>query len=298
MGTGLAMALSRRNLAHRIACRTPLEGCVAVGDIDETTDWSAAVKGASSIIHLAGIAHQAAGRLTLDQYRRVNVAGTLRLAVKAAAAGVQRIVFVSSVGVLGEVTAPGERLSELSPAKPQSSYAQSKHEAELALTRFCRLSNMELVIVRPPLVYGREAKGNFGRLVKLVASDWPLPFGSIRNRRSMIALPNLVEALVECATNPAAANETFMVAEAQAVSTAEVVGAIAAGLRKKPRMLHVPPGLLAQGLKVAGRSAMVNGLLESLEIDSRKISEKTGWTERGSTLDNITTAVSSYTERI
>lgn len=292
IGNGLARALSVGGLPSRLAGRTSVAGSVAVGDIGETTDWSPALGGVSTIVHLAGIAHRTIKRPSPAEYRRVNVDGTLGLARQAAAAGVQRIVFVSSIGVLGQTTTPGERFSEASSPAPQTVYALSKHEAELALSTFCRASKMEFVIVRPPLVYGRNAKGNFGKLVDLVASGWPLPFGSICNRRSMISLSNLAELLIECSTNPAAANQTFVVAEPGAVSTAEIVCAIAAGLNRKPRLMHFPPKALGWGLRAAGRSAMADGLVESLEIDGSKASAKLGWTAKGRTLENITREVS------
>ncbi|HEX5935384.1 MAG TPA: NAD-dependent epimerase/dehydratase family protein [Pseudorhizobium sp.] len=287
VGSGLAAALSLRALPFRLASRMPINGGAAVGDINGETNWSLALDGISTVVHLAGIAHRTAERPSPGECRRVNVDGTLGLAEQAAAAGVRRIVFVSSIGVLGQTTRPGERLSEASSPDPRTVYARSKHEAELALSNFCHASSLEFVIVRPPLVYGSNAKGNFGRLVDLVASGWPLPFASVRNRRNMISLPNLAEALIECVSNPAAANETFVVAEPQPVSTADVVAAIAAGLSRRPRLVNFPVKTLGWGLRVAGRSAMADGLLESLEIDSSKIGARLGWMAKGETLENI-----------
>src|SRR5690606_18200130 len=179
--------------------------------------WKTALDGISCVIHLAGLAHQTKHQPSIERYRQVNVVGSLRLAEEAASAGVQRMVFVSSIGVLGQTTTPGERLSEASRPSPQTPYARSKYEAEITLGSFCKASGLDLVIARPPLVYGREAKGNFGKLVRLVASGYPLPLRSVCNRRSIISLSNLSAALLECATNPAAANATFVVAEGQAV---------------------------------------------------------------------------------
>jgi nucleoside-diphosphate-sugar epimerase len=238
------------------------------------------------VIHLAGLAHQTSPVPPIEDFRRTNVDGSIRLVRQAAEAGVIRIVFVSSIGVLGQTT-KDEPFTEASPPTPANSYALSKYEAERALIKLCDELEIELVIVRPPLVYGREAKGSFGKLERLAISGLPVPFGSVRNRRNIISRSNLSDALVTCAVHPLAANETFVVAEKEAVSTAEIIAAIARARGREPRLLSVPPSFLAWAFRALGYMSTAEGLLSSLEIDSSKIAAQLSWQPSGHTLENI-----------
>ncbi|WP_244421599.1 NAD-dependent epimerase/dehydratase family protein [Allomesorhizobium alhagi] len=286
IGLGVCEALRQRGMEHRAASRGPSEGCVMVGEVDEHTDWSAALAGVTSVIHLAGLAHQASPVPPIEDFRRTNVEGSIRLVKQAAEAGANRIVFASSIGVLGQTT-KDEAFTEASPPSPRNSYALSKYEAELALTKLCGELKLELVIVRPPLVYGPGAKGNFGKLERLATSGLPLPFGSVRNRRNIISRGNLSDALVTCAVHPLAANETFVVAEKQPASTAEIITAIARARGRKPRLFSFPPSFLAWAFRSLGHISTAEGLLSSLEIDSSKIAAKLNWHPSGHTLENI-----------
>lgn len=238
------------------------------------------------MIHLAGLAHQTSPVPPIENFRRTNVDGSIRLARQSAKAGVNRIVFVSSIGVLGQTT-KDEPFTEAFPPTPKTSYALSKYEAELALKKLCGELELELVVVRPPLVYGRNAKGNFGKLERLATSGLPIPLGSVRNRRNIISRSNLSDALVTCAVHPLAANETFVVAEKEAVSTAEVVTAIARAKGRTPRLFSFPPTFLAWAFRALGHISTAEGMLSSLEIDSSKIAIKLNWQPCGQTLENI-----------
>jgi nucleoside-diphosphate-sugar epimerase len=286
IGLGVREALRQRGVPHRPVSRSPREGCVVVGEIDANTDWSAALAGITSVIHLAGLAHQTSPVPSIEDFRRTNVDGSIRLVSQAAEAGVKRIVFVSSIGVLGQTT-KDEPFAEASSPRPTNSYTVSKYEAECILTTLCGELDLELVIVRPPLVYGRAAKGSFGKLERLATSGLPLPFGSVHNRRNIISRFNLSDALVTCAIHPLAANETFVVAEKEPVSTAEIITAIARAKGRKPRLLSFPPTFLAWAFRTLGYMSIAEGLLSSLEIDSSKIAAKLSWQPSGHTLENI-----------
>lgn len=280
VGRTLVPALTRAGHDVRAAVRTAradgVPDAVAVGDIGPDTDWAAALAGVETIIHLAGRAHVT--RKTeadpLPLYRRVNVEGTRRLAKAAATAGVRRLVFVSSVKVNGERTA--ERpFTEADDPAPEDAYGLSKWEAEQVLG--ATAGGMETVVVRPPLIYGPGVRGNFMSLLRLCAKGWLLPLASVRNARSLIYVGNLADALVRVADHPAAAGQTFLVSDGEAVSVPELVRRIAAALGRSAHLLPVPPGLLRAGAALAGRPGAAARLLDSLVVDDRRIREILAW---------------------
>lgn len=277
IATSLRRCLAKANLPFKLAARQSAPDMIAVGDIGSTTDWSGALSGVTAVVHLAGLAHRILGPASLEEFRSVNVDGSINLARQAINAGARRFVFVSSIGVLGQVTSAGQPFTDTSPVKPTTPYAVSKHEAEEALRKLCPALGMELVILRPPLVYGAEAPGNFGRLVQLVRSGYPLPLLSIRNRRSMVSIGSLSHALIACATKEEAANQTFVVADKAPISTVGVVRAIAKGLETRERLFPFPVSMLKLALKAAGRRAIADGLLDSLEVDSSRIVSTLAW---------------------
>jgi len=277
IATALGKGLKKTSLPFKLAARQNSTDMIAVGDIGSFTDWSGALSGITTVIHLAGLAHRIAGPASLGEFRSVNVDGSVNLARQAADSGVRRFVFVSSIAVLGQVTSAGQPFSDISPARPTTPYAVSKHEAEESLKTLCSDLGMELVILRPPLVYGAEAPGNFGRLVQLVRSGYPLPLLSVRNRRSMVSIGSLSRALIACATKEEAANQTFVVADKAPISTVGVVKAIARGLQTKERLFPFPVSMLQLALKAAGRTAIADGLLDSLEVDSSRIVSTLAW---------------------
>lgn len=243
------------------------------------TDWRHALQGCDSVVHAAGRAHvlkeQAGDPLAL--FREANVEATLALAEQALALGVKRFVFISSIGVSGNVTPAGQPFTEQQAPRPHAPYAVSKLEAEQALTQRLAGTAMALVIVRPPLVYASHAPGNFARLLGLVQRRLPLPFGKVNNARSLVALDNLVDFLVCCLQHPAAAGQTFLVADGEDLSTDELVAVLAQGMGHVARSLPVPPTLLALGARLTGRTAMYQQLCESLQVDTRKAQTLLGW---------------------
>lgn len=280
VGRALVPALAERGHAVRSAVRragSGLLGEVAVGEIGPETDWSAALQGVDVVIHLAARVHvmQDTAADPLAAFRRVNTDGTERLARQAAEAGVRRLVLVSSIKVNGE---RAERpFTELDPPRPEDPYGISKAEAEAVLRRVAEEAGLEAVVVRPPLVYGPGVGGNFARLLALVERGLPLPLGAVDNRRSLVGRCNLVDFLVRCAEHPAAAGETFLVSDGEDLSTAELIRRLARALDRPVRLWPVPPALLYAAGRVTGRTAVVERLCGSLQIDSRKGRERLGW---------------------
>jgi nucleoside-diphosphate-sugar epimerase len=231
--------------------------------------------GCEVLLHLAARAHvmRETAADPLAEFRRVNVAGSARLAAAAVSAGVRRLVFVSSVGVHGNATV-GRPFTAADPAAPHDAYAISKGEAEQALAR---VSSLELVVVRPPLVYGPRVRGNFLRLLTLIARRLPLPFGAVDNRRSFIGVDNLCDFLATCALHPAAAGERFVVSDDHDVSTPELLAVVGRGLGHRVRLPRIPVGLLRAAAAVAGRSADLERLVGSLSVDSTHARRVLGW---------------------
>jgi nucleoside-diphosphate-sugar epimerase len=230
------------------------------------------------VVHLAARAHvlQEGVADPLAEFRRVNVDGALSLARQSIANGVKRFIFISSIGVNGGFTS-GQAFTENSPEAPHADYAQSKQEAERALKTLAEGSGMELVVIRPPLVYAANAPGNFRRLLKLVASGLPMPFGSVNNRRTMVALPNLVDFINACIQHPAAANETFLVSDSQSISTGEMARLLSQGMGKTTMLLPVPDALMKWTAKLAGKSNLYVQLCCSLEVDNAKARRLLNW---------------------
>lgn len=212
----------------------------------------------------------------LSAYQATNVAGTLRCAEAARAAGARRFVFVSSIKAIAEVDA-GRPLRETDEPVPVDPYGISKLEAERALIDYGRESGLEIVIVRPPLVYGPGVRANFLQLMSVVAKGVPLPLGSITARRSLVFVDNLADALVHCTTDPRAAGETFHVTDGRDLSVSELVQALATQLHAPVRLIPVPVGLLRLAGRLTGRTAQVNRLIGELRLDSSHICERLGW---------------------
>lgn len=251
---------------------------ISVGDVSASTDWSTALQQVDALVHLAARAHVMNDQSSdpLAEFRAVNVEGTLTLARQAMAAGVKRFIFISSIGVNGSHTI-GKPFDEHSVAAPHADYALSKLEAEQGLRELAQDSDMELVIIRPPLVYAGGAPGNFQRLLKLVASGIPLPFALVDNRRSMVALENLVSFICLCVEHPAAANELFLISDGTDVSTPEIIYNLAKGMGRNAYLWPLPDGLMRWGASLLGKQAMYSQLCGSLAIDSCKAQDLLGW---------------------
>jgi nucleoside-diphosphate-sugar epimerase len=252
---------------------------VEVGDLTAQTDWSLTLAGADAVIHLAARVHvmQETEIDLLPAFRAVNVNGTFNLARQAAAAGVKRFVFISSVKVNGESTPSGEAFTEADVPNPQDAYGQSKHEAEQCLRQVSADTGMEVVIIRPPLVYGPGVKANFAALMRAVQRGLPLPLGGLHNQRSLLALHNLVDFIVICITHPQAANQTFLVSDGQDLSTTELVRGLAKAAGMPARLLPMPVWALQAGASLLGKSDAVQRLCGNLQVDISKARSLLGW---------------------
>lgn len=261
--------------ASRQASGEP-SGCV-IARIDGRTDWGKCLLGCEAVVHLAARVHVMRDTSVdpLGEFRRINVEGTLNLARQAAASGVRRFVFISSIKVNGE---GGDRpYSEPDPAAPQDDYSRSKWEAEQGLREIAKQTGMEVVILRPPLVYGPGVGANFRRLMEVVARGLPLPFGSIKNRRSLLYLGNLVDAIRVCLTHPKAANNTYLLSDGEDVSTSELIRRLAQAMDRPARLLPVPPAWFDFAGRLLGKQQEVARLLGSLAVDSEMIRRELDW---------------------
>ncbi|SCZ27834.1 Nucleoside-diphosphate-sugar epimerase [Pseudomonas sp. NFACC48-1] len=253
---------------------------IGVGDLSSETGWAHVLQGVDCVVHVAGRAHKLNDKREdpLLEFRKVNVEASLNLAQQAYEAGVKRFVFISSIGVHGASTTAGRSLDELSPLIPHADYALSKLEAEKGLKDISIKNGMELVIVRPPLIYAGHAPGNFGALLKLVSSGLPLPFWGVKNKRSMIALENLVDLVSLCVVHPAAANQTFLASDGIDVSTPQIIRYLAKGMGYEARLFPVPDGVISSVARLLGRKTTYDQLYGSLVIDSSKVRSLLGWT--------------------
>ncbi|EOB1207385.1 NAD-dependent epimerase/dehydratase family protein [Photobacterium damselae] len=240
-----------------------------------TTSWDNALDDIDCIIHLAGLAHS--NSFSKNDYNSVNTLGTLKLASDAAKAGVKRFVFVSSIGVNGSSTEIGKPFTYRSEVEPHNTYAKSKLDAEIGLKKISDQTGLEVVIVRPTLVYGPNAPGNFGLLTKLVTKLPLFPFGVVNNKRSFIAVQNLIDLLLTCAKHPDAAGHVFLASDGESISTKQFINAVAKGLNKPICQLPVPTSVMRLGAKLIGKQSMAEQLLDNLEVDSSNAFDVMGW---------------------
>ncbi|SEA14343.1 UDP-glucose 4-epimerase family protein [Acidovorax soli] len=250
-----------------------------VGNMNERTDWRGALEDSKVIMHLAARVHVMADTAEnpLDEFRRVNVLGTLNLARQAAAAGVQRFVFISSVKVNGESTQPDHPFRADDVSAPLDAYGISKMEAEQGLREIASQTGMEVVIIRPPLVYGPGVKANFAAMMRWLKRGVPLPLGAIHNQRSLVALDNLVDLILTCLTHPAAANQTFLVSDGEDVSTTELLRRMGRAMGKPARLLPVPASWLQVAAALVGKRDVAQRLCDSLQVDIEKTRQLLGW---------------------
>jgi UDP-glucose 4-epimerase len=269
VGTALVTELERRTVPFRPTSRVPRDGFFAIGDIGPGTDWTGALSGVDTVVHLAARVHQMTDSPQSAEaaHRAVNTEATLRLASEAARLGVRRLVFVSSIKVNGEGTPEGRPFRAEDAPRPDGPYARSKLAAEQGLQKLSDETGLEVVIVRPPLVYGRGVKANFGSLVKAVRAGIPLPLGAVRNRRSLVYVETLVDLLIRCAAHPAAAGKVVLVSDDQDLSTRELVQEIGVAMGKPARLIAVPPGLMRSALTLLGRGSVAERLFTNLQVD-------------------------------
>lgn len=254
------------------------EAC-RIGAVGPNTDWSEALAGVEAVVHLAARAHVLRESVPTPEtaFRTVNRDGTRRLAEIAASLGIRRLVFVSSIGVNGNTTCGRAPFGADDPAQPYDAYAVSKWQAEQALADIALRTGLETVVLRPPLVYGPGAGGNFGRLMRWVNNGLPLPLASVDNRRSLIYVANLVDAVATCLEHPQAANRTFPVADSEAISTPALIRTLAQELGRPAHLLRMPVGLMRLACRVTGREVVARRLLGSLLVDSHAIRHELGW---------------------
>lgn len=247
--------------------------------IDGDTDWSAILTDVDVVIHLAARVHVMHDKLAdpLVGYRQINVDGTLNLARQAVRAKVRRFVFISSIKVNGERTLPGHPFNAEDIPAPEDPYGISKWEAEKGLLALAKDSGMEVVIIRPPLVYGAGVKGNFATMIKLVKSRLPLPFGAIDNRRSLVAIDNLISIIMVCVDHPAASNQVFLVSDGDDLSTTFLLLRLAQAGGLPSRLIPVPEAWLEKALSLLGRRKLAQRVLGSLQVDISKARALLGW---------------------
>jgi nucleoside-diphosphate-sugar epimerase len=251
-----------------------------MASLSSETDWTVALRRVDQVVHLAARVHVMNDKSLnpLAEFRQVNVEGTANLARQAAAAGVRRFVYLSSIKVNGEFTEVGRPFTADDAPVPEDPYGVSKYEAEQALHQIAADTGMEVVIIRPPLVYGPGVKANFESMMRWLERGVPLPLAAVtQNRRSLVALDNLVDLIVTCLNHPAAANQTFLVSDGEDLSTADLLKCMGAALGCPARLFHLPPGLLKLGAALVRKSGIYQRLCGSLQLDIAKTRQLLGW---------------------
>lgn len=285
VGRALCAELIKRGQSVRAAIRAKanmnIDGCevTRISEISADTDWTNALSEVSTVIHLAARVHvmRDSAQDPLEEFRRVNVAGTEHLARSAAANGVKRLVYVSSIKVNGEATHGGKKFTESDTPSPQDPYGISKMEAEQALWRVAQETGLEVVIVRPPLVYGGGVKGNFAQMLKMLDKGIPLPLALVSNQRSLVYVGNLVDALIVCATHPAAAGQTYLVSDGEDISTPDLLRQLGVAMGHPASLFSCPLVFLKLTGHLIGKADQIERLVGSLCIDSGKIKNELNW---------------------
>lgn len=285
VGSALCRTLADRGERLRAALRGAGQlvpsgtQAVIVSDLNGSTDWADALAGVDVLVHAAGRVHvmKEAATDSLAAFRQVNVEGTLNLAQQAAAAGVRRFIYISSIKVNGEASDSGRPLFANDAPAPQDAYGISKHEAEQGLFKMASGCDMEVVVIRPVLIYGPGVKANFYSMLRWVQSGVPLPFGAVDNRRSLVALSNLIDLIMVCLDHPRAANEVFIASDGEDVSLPQLLRGLGVALSRPARLLPVPVPLIKLAAGILGRADLTQRLLGSLRVDITKNRELLGW---------------------
>lgn len=271
---------SRLRASLRDNCRSVIRGAgnnldneYYIGALDEETDWGGAFQNISCVVHLAALAHSP--KSSPKHFIDTNLKGTINLANEAAKKGVKRFIFLSSIGVNGiSNTHPFKHSDEPNPTE---SYSISKHNAEIKLIEISKATGMEVVIIRPPLVYGKDAPGNFGTLLKVAEKNFPLPLGAINNQRSFVAIDNLIDLIITCIAHPNAANQTFLVSDDEDISTSNLLNKLTIAAGKKPWLLPVPVSILKFLASIVGKKAAVERFSSSLTVDIEHTKNTLNW---------------------
>lgn len=257
----------------------PLTNSLVIPSIDASTDWSGAFEDVDCVVHCAARVHQMneSEQDTLAAYRDINTLGTLNLAKQAAEAGVKRFVFVSSIKVNGEFTEPGSPFQPNLNNIPKDPYGLSKYEAEVALTQLSKETGLQVVIIRPPLVYGPGVKANFLSMMRLIDKGIPLPFGAIKNQRSLVYLDNLSDLILTCCEHPLAPGHSFLVSDDHDVSTTQLMRTIALSMGKAPRLLPIPMSWIQAGASILNKQHIAQRVCGNLQVEVRLTKEVLGW---------------------
>tara|TARA_R110001583_G_C5671425_1_gene411180 strand:- start:4945 stop:5904 length:960 start_codon:yes stop_codon:yes gene_type:complete len=250
-----------------------------ISDIADEIHWNNMLEGVSVVIHTAARVHVMDDSVAnpLVEFRKVNVDATLRLARQAVNTGVKRFIFISSIKVNGEMTLTEQSFKPNDNNKPTDPYGLSKYEAEQGLLALAKETGMEVVIIRPPLVYGPGVRANFASMMKWINKGVPLPFGAIHNQRSLVALDNLVSFIIHCIDHPKAANEIFLISDGKDVSTSELLRKVAKAFGKQVWLLPIPVNWMSFVARLIGKGDVADRLFGSLQIDSSKIHDLLGW---------------------
>ncbi len=269
------------------------DDCVSMGNIDGNTNWFNALNGCDVVVHLAARAHvMNEGSLDpLFEFRKVNLEGTLNLARQAVALGLRRFVYISSIGVNGAETF-ATPFAAMDKPMPHSNYALSKYEAELGLRKLALETGIEVVIIRPPLVYGPNAPGNFGALMRWLRRGLPLPLGAVtQNRRSLVGLDNLVDLILTCVQHPQAANQVFLVSDGEDLSTTELLQKLSKAMNRSVHLVPISTSFLAFAASLIGKNAVAQSLIGSLQVDISKTCELLNWSPPVSVDEGLRRAV-------
>lgn len=271
-----------------------------VGDLGAMTDWFAALQGVDAVVHCAGRAHMLTDLAAdpLAAFRTVNVEGALNLARQVVKAGVKRFVLISSIGVNGMQTLLGKAFSEVDQPNPHNAYALSKWEAELGLMRIANETGLEVVIIRPPLVYGFGAPGNFGSLMRAVQRGWPLPLGAVHNLRSLVGLDNVVDFIVTCVSHPLAANQIFVISDGHDLSTTDLVRGMARAAGVRAKLLPVPVCALQAGAFLLGKGNAAQHLCGNLQVDISKARTLLRWAPPLTVDEGLSRAMGAGIQRV
>lgn len=306
VGRALCERLLTENYEVIAPCRSPgtlpanerLQSPLITG-LNGDVDWQTMLSGANVVVHLAARAHIMRDTVSnpLTEYRKINVEGTLNLARQAAQSGAKRFVYISSIKVNGEETFSGQPFTTQDTPSSVDPYAISKYEAEIGLQKLAKETGLEVVIIRPPLVYGPEVKANFLRMIHWLKKGVPLPLGDINNVRSFVFLDNLVDLIIICLNHPNAANQTFLVSDGEDLSTTEILKRLAKHLGVSTRLIPIPAVILKMGFLFIGRPELARRLCGSLQVDISKNHDLLNWTPLYSVDTGLNKTVSWYLNR-
>jgi nucleoside-diphosphate-sugar epimerase len=299
IGTAVVSELAKQGIPYRAVTRAPRDGFFSIGNIDPRTDWTAALDGVDAIVHLASraqVKNETVAGPTAG-FRAAYLDSTLNLARQAVKAGVKRFVFISSIKVNGEVTQPGRPFTADDEPNPQNPYAHCKLDAEQGLFALSMESNLEVTVIRPPLVYGPGVKANFATMMEWVNRGIPFPLGSVDNKRSFVFAGNLADLIILTATHPNAGGQVFLVSDGEDVSTTELLRKMARALGRPSLIVSVPAPLMSLAAAAIGLRGIASRLTESLQLDVTKTRALLGWMPRENVNEGLRQTARAFQRR-